>query len=259
MKKQVDYNTAKHKSSRRRDLLILKSELKNERASFDTHYRSLADYILTRRIRLQTSDTNKGTRRNSKIIDNTATLAARTTRSGMMSGVTSPARPWFKLTTPDPALAEIGPVKNWLETVTQRMRTVFLRSNLYNVLPLTYGDMATFGTAAILVEEDFDQVVRFYSFPIGSYYLALDDKGRPAVFMREFSMTVRQLILRFGGGELNAGKIDWSKFTTRVKTAYERNQLDVWIDVTHIVRRNKDYNPDLLTSKKFESLYFRVW
>jgi len=243
-------------TSRRRELLILRADLIKERASFDTHYADLANFVLPRRLQFQVTDTNKGDRRNQKIIDNTATLAARTTRSGMMSGVTSPARPWFKLTTPDPQLAEVGPVKEWLDIVTRRMRTVLLKSNIYNVLPLTYGDMATFGTAAILVEEDFDTVIRFYSLPIGSYYLGLDDKGRPSVYMREFRMTVRQLILRFGGGEANNGIIDWSKFTSHVKGYYDRRELDTWIDVTHIIRKNEDYKPGLLGSKKFESLYF---
>ena len=42
----------------------------------------------------------------------------------MMAGLTSPARPWFRLMTPDPALSEYAPVKEWLWMVEQRMRGV---------------------------------------------------------------------------------------------------------------------------------------
>ena len=96
---------------------LLRAQLENERASFLSHWKSLADFILPRRPKFNTYDVNRGERRSQNIIDSTATLASRTLRSGMMGGVTSPARPWFKLTTPDPDLAESGEVKNWLATV----------------------------------------------------------------------------------------------------------------------------------------------
>src|SRR3972149_1762148 len=107
--------------TRRQKYNVLRSAMEAERASFMPHWRDLADYVLPRRPQFSITETNKGERRNLKIIDSTATLAARTLRSGMMSGVTSPARPWFRLSTPDPSLAEFGPVKDWLHIVSQRM------------------------------------------------------------------------------------------------------------------------------------------
>lgn len=55
-----------------------------------------------------------------------------------MSGITSPARPWFKLATPDPDMMDYGPVKLWLEVVQRRMNEVFNKSNIYQSLPLLY-------------------------------------------------------------------------------------------------------------------------
>ena len=133
--------------SRKRFLENTRAQLMLERSSFLPQWRDLNDFILPRRARFFTSDTNQGDRRNLKIIDSTATMAVRTLRSGMMSGITSPARPWFKLTTSDPDLADYAPVKKYLEIVDRRMSTVFLRSNLYNVLPILYGDIGVFGTA----------------------------------------------------------------------------------------------------------------
>jgi hypothetical protein len=42
-------------------------------------------------------DRNKGNRRHNNIYDNTASRALKTMAAGMMSGATSPARPWFRL------------------------------------------------------------------------------------------------------------------------------------------------------------------
>ena len=237
-------------------LNIMRSAMESDRSSFIQHWRDLSDYILPRRAQFTLSDSNKGDKRNQKILDSTATLAARTLRSCMMSGVTSPARPWFRLTTPDPDLAEFGSVKEWLHIVSQRMGTVFLKSNLYNVLPTIYGDMGTFGTAAMYIEEDFDDVIRCYSFPIGSYMIATNARRKVDGFNREFRFTVRQLIEQFGYTE--SGKVDLSKFSEIVKNHYERKNQSAWIDVCHVIYPNDQYDGNGLMSnqKRYRSLYY---
>ena len=69
------------------------SQLKAERLSFEPHWRELSDFTRPRSTRFTASEVNRGDRRNSKIIDPAAVMAARTLSSGMMSGITSPARP----------------------------------------------------------------------------------------------------------------------------------------------------------------------
>ena len=230
---------------------------KNERSSFDAHWRELADFIKPRRSRFQTTDRNRGDRRSQKIIDSAGTFAARTLASGMMSGVTSPARPWKRLTTPDPELAEFGSVKDWLYVVNRRMDAVFLRSNLYNALPTVYSDMGIFGTAAMLVAEDDDEVVRCYPFAIGSYYLGNDSKLRVRVFAREFELSVRQIVEMFGLKE-NGRDIDWSKLSTAVKTAWDSSNYDQWIKVSHLISPNAEYSSERIESKyqRFGECYF---
>jgi hypothetical protein len=242
---------------KRRNYEILRQQLENERATFLQHWRDLSDFILPRRARFTVTDANKGDRRNQKIIDSTATLAARTLRSGMMSGVTSPARPWFRLTTSDPKLSELASVKGWLDEVTRLMSTTFLKSNLYNVLPTVYGDLGVFGSSAMFIEEDVDEVFRCYPFPIGSYFIANDSRLRVRVFMREFQMTVRQLIEKFGY-DPGSDEIKWERFSTFVKGLYDQGLMEAWVEVTHIVKPNDDYNPNMLESKfkPFISCYY---
>lgn len=245
-----------YKSLRQRFDLV-SSQLEQEKQSFMPHWRDLSDYILPRRARFNTSDVNRGDRRNLKIYDNTATLAARTLASGMMSGITSPARPWFRITTPDPDLAEYGAVKDWLDIVQNRMTTSYLRSNLYNTLPIMYGDLGTFATAPISIEEDFSgEVFTSKSFPIGSYSIAKDDHGRVNTFYREFRMTVANLIEVFGQ-KVN-GKYDWSNISLHVRNLYDNSQYQSWVDVCHLIMPNPDYDPKkpLSKFKKFLSYYY---
>lgn len=244
--------------TRRQQLNILRGSLDTERASYISHWRDIADVILPRRPQFTVSDTNKGDRRNQKIIDETGTYAARTLQAGIMGGMTSPARPWKRLSTSDPDLSEFGPVKDWLHIVDQRMNTVFLRSNLYNALPTVYGDIGVFGTAAMAVEEDFDNVIRCYPFALGSYWLATNDKLQVDVFMREFRLTVRQLVQRFGRLKERSGSPDWAVFSPNIKSQYESGRYDTWVDVSHVIQPNLDYNPNKLASKRYESLYYET-
>ena len=242
--------------SLRKNYESLRGSLESERSSFDPHWRDLSENFLPRRAQFTVSDTNRGEKKNQKIINSTGSQAIRTLRSGMMGGITSPARPWFRLTTPDPQLAEMSEVKAWLHTVSQRITSVFIRSNVYNALPLVYGDIGTFATSAMLVEEDFDRVIRCYVFPIGSYSVANDEKGRVRVFFREFRMTVRQVVKRFGTAEDD--KIVLTNFSQHVKDLYNNGTLDAWINVCHVITANTDYDPNALYSnkKKYRSVYY---
>lgn len=245
--------------TKRERLEALRSQLDLERQSFVPHWRDLADYVLPRRSQFQLTDTNKGDRRSTKIIDSTATLAARTLSSGMMSGITSPARPWFRLTTPDPDMAESGSVKEWLHVVTTRMSDVFLRSNIYNILPTLYSDLGVFGTSPICIEEDFSEVVRGTAFPIGSYWIACDMNGRVNTFRREFRMSVAQILEKFWvKDESNAE--NWKRFSSTVKNNYDNGNYQSWIDVSHVIHPNMNYDKKRIESKfkKFESCYYEM-
>lgn len=236
--------------TKRQQLEKMRMTLRSERESFMPHWRDLSDYVMPRRARYTIAERNKGDRRNKKIIDSTATLAMRNLMAGMMSGLTSPARPWFSLTTPDPSLGEFGPVKTWLDDVTKRMRTIFLKSNLYNALPLLYCDQGLFGTSAMAVLEDDQDVIRCYSFPIGSYCLAQSHRHTVDTFVREYAMTVRQLVQRFG----------LENCSRSVQDQYNNGNYETWIDVAHMIHPNEEYNPEKLAAKykRFSSCYWEL-
>lgn len=244
--------------TKRQELDSLTASMKSERSSFISHWQDIANHVSPRRPRFEVTDVNKGDRRNNKIIDSTGTYAARTLAAGMMAGITSPARPWFRLSTPDPELAEFEPVKEYLHDVTRIMSTVFLRSNLYKVLPSTYFDLGIFGTGCQLLEEDFDTTIINYSQPIGSYCIALNDKLRVAVFFREFAMTVRQLVQKFAIIE-NGRIVNKENFSEHVLNMWENKRYDIWVNVCHVIQPNTHHNPTkpgFRGNKAFDSFYY---
>ncbi len=241
------------KTRRERYQQLVDALTSERKSSFDAQWRELADFIFPRRVRFWTGDRNRGDKRNQNIINSTARFSARTLQSGMHAGLTSPARPWMKLTTPDPALAEHGPVKQWLHIVTQRMLTVFLQSNLYRALPTIYGDMGVFGTACTAILEDSRDLFRAYTYPLGSYALGVDARGNATTFAREYQLTVRQLVETFGGKDgrpLERGQpIDWSHISSLTKTQWDNGNYETGVDIVWIVRPNEEYRRDRLESR----------
>lgn len=226
------------------------AQLENERQSFEPHWRDLSDFINPRGSRFLTSEANRNDRRNTKIIDPTGSLAQRILSSGMMSGITSPARPWFRLATPEPDLMDYGPVKMWLEVVQNRMNDMFNKSNLYQSLPQLYGSLGTFSTGAMAVLDDSEDIIRTMPFPIGSYYLANSPRGSVDTCYRKFSMTVRQLVQEFG----------LDNVSTSVKSMWDNGSYEQWIEVMHSVYPNIDRDTAKLDSKNkpYKSVYYEV-
>lgn len=184
----------KHTTPWRRRL----SALKTERTDFEPHWEDIADYIAPAKLRLFTSDRNDGGKKYGKIVDETALLARRDFVSGMMAGLTSPARPWFKLGTNDKDLNEFKAVKEWLETVERRMMLAFSKSNLYQALPNVYDDVGTFGTAAMGVNHRPETMIWCRPFNLGEYWVATNEWGLVDTFYRRTTMTVGQLVKKFG-------------------------------------------------------------
>lgn len=215
---------------------------------FDTHWQDIADHFMPRRVRFTVSDRNRGDRRNQKIIDSTGKFAAATLRSGLHAGMSSPARPWFSLSTPDPELAEFGPVKLWLHTVTQRMRAIFATTNLYNALPTLYGDYGLFGTAAMSHLEHDRSLFRCKNYPIGSYALGLDEDDLACAFTLEYQLTVRQVVQQFGVRP-GTRDIDWAPISATTKQHWTDGNYETPIDLTWLVQPNEEADQGRLEAK----------
>lgn len=208
--------------------------LKTERTSWEQNWKELSDFIQPMRSRLLCDqETNKGDRRNSKIINNEATEDAGTLAAGMMSGLTSRSRPWFNLVVQSKEAMEFGPVKSWLFEATERVRDALLRSNFYNCQHVAYLEMGVFGTGAIWMDADPKTVIKCESFTAGEYFVANGADGKVNAFYREFRMTAAQMAERFGESALSSA----------AQAALKDSRQDTWFDCVQMVEPNADYVP----------------
>ncbi|MDR3005208.1 MAG: phage head-tail adapter protein [Acidovorax sp.] len=234
-----------------RTLLLRRwTALKSERSSWDEHWSEISSNLLPRSGRFFVQDRNKGQRRYNNIYDNTGSRALRVLAAGMMSGMTSPARPWFRLATPDHDLMKYAPVKLWLNEVSNLMHSIFQRSNTYRALHSMYEELGAFGTAASIVVPDFQNIIHHHPLTVGEYAIATNWKGEVTTLYREFQKTVHELVSEFG----------LDKCSTMVQSMHKNGNLDAWVTVVHAIEPREDRDPSKkdAANMPWRSVYFEL-
>ena len=221
-------------------------ELKSIRSPWESLWQSLAEYVEPTRLRLQL--VNEGPLTRTKIVDSTATFALRTLASGMHSGITSPARPWFRLTTYDPSMKDYGPVKTWLAEVERRMREIFQRSNIYPSFHSGYADLGLFGQSCSILAEDDRDTIRMQHLLHGTFWIARDEFGRATTLYRRFRWSVQKIVSRFG----------YEACSQPVKTQWDQGNYDRTFDICHAIEPRLARDPDKIDkrNKPFLSNYW---
>lgn len=226
--------------------------MQRDRLPYWKLWRELADYYLPSRYTCLLSDKERAVRnaKNPHILDGTGTRAARVLAAGMMNGITSPSRPWFRLRLAGFADTGNNEARVWLDEVTRRMLLVMSESNFYNSLAVMYLDLVVFGSASMLIYEDFDSVIRCYNPNLGEFYLGNSERLDVNVFARSFKMRANQMAARWGVDNLS----------TTVASAYRNGGASVLdeFEVHHLIEPN-DLNDKLVPKRfRYRELYWEA-
>lgn len=205
-------------------------ELDTEWQSWRDVYAQLSDFVLPFAGRFSETDRNLGTRRYGNIFDSTATRALNVLGAGLMSGMSSPARPWFRLGTADPELANFQPVKLWLNDVQRRMLDLFQRTNVYQFLHSAYLELGLYGTASTFLADDFENVLFGYPLTCGEYRISANYRGEVDTLARKFQKTIGQVVREFG----------LERCSQATKNLYQAGNLDAWVTLYHLIEPRAD-------------------
>jgi hypothetical protein len=209
--------------------------LETIRSTWLKDWEQLAHYFRPRGFRRTQTDTNKASRKDFiDIINGRPIMAARTLAGGMMAGITSPSRPWFRLTVNgDDELKEDGDVKAWLADVEGVLRELIAQTNIYKVLPSLYEDIGPFGVSAMLVDEDEEDGARAYHFTLGTYCLAASARGDIDTLFRRTTRTVAQCIKKFG----------LERCSEAIRNAATAGRVDETVELKHAIFPNDKHIP----------------
>jgi hypothetical protein len=218
--------------------------LKTGRQNWETHWQEVADYMQPRKADV-TRTRSKGDKRTELIFDSSPIQAVELLAASLHGMLTNPSTPWFSLRYKDEGLDSDDEAKLWLEGVTDTMYTAFNRSNFQQEIFELYHDLITFGTAAMFIEEDQNDLLKFSTRHINEIYVTENDKGRIDTVYRKFKITLRAAAQQFGGS-----------LSEEAKRKVDKDPFDE-IDILHAVYPRQDFNPTKKDKKnmEFESVY----
>ena len=152
------------------------SRLIEKRKTWESHWQECADLFLPRRADITEKHT-RGDKRNIQIFDATSTHSLELLASSLHGTLTSSATRWFNLRFKNAVLNDDDSAREWLENSTDKMYLAFSRSNFQQSVYECYFDLLCFGTAAIFLESDEEDIIRFSARHIKEIYIAENDKG----------------------------------------------------------------------------------
>lgn len=206
--------------------------LRNDRLPWWTMWREIADYFIPKRYiwLMSVTERVKYLTKNANIIDATGTLAGRILAAGMMNGITSPSRPWFRLRLAGRAGDYDYRARMWLDEVEKRLLLIMAESNFYNSMAIMYLDLVFFGTSSMLIYDDPKSVIRCYNCALGEYYLGQSARQQVNMFAREFHYKVHQVVEQWG----------IENCSDNVKAAYKAGgaRLQENVAIVHLIEPN---------------------
>ena len=212
-----------------KNLLKRFDRLKSQRQNWESHWQEVADYMQPRKADV-TKSRSKGDKRTELIFDSSPLQSVELLAASLHGMLTNPSTPWFSLRFKEDDMENEDEGKEWLESATETMYSAFNRSNFQQEIFELYHDLITFGTAAMFIEEDDDDVLKFSTRHINEMYIAENDKGRIDTVFRKFKLSARSAIQKFGNVSNNIAVI-------AKKDPYED------VEILHAVYPRSDFDP----------------
>ncbi|MDA7841000.1 portal protein [Candidatus Pelagibacter sp.] len=221
--------------------------LKSNRQNWESHWQEVADYMQPRKADV-TKTRSKGDKRTELIFDSSPMQAVELLAASLHGMLTNPATTWFSLRFKGGEFEDNDEAKAWLEDSTEVMYNAINKSNFQQEIFELYHDLITFGTAAMFIEEDDEDTLKYSTRHINEMYISENDKGRIDTIFRKFRLTARAAIQKFGAN------VSDNIVTINRKDPYEE------IEILHAIYPRSDFNPKKQdkANMPFESVYLEA-
>jgi len=229
-----------------KNLLKRFDRLKSQRQNWESHWQEVADYMQPRKADV-TKSRSKGDKRTELIFDSSPLQSVELLAASLHGMLTNPSTPWFSLRFKEDEMENEDEAKEWLESATETMYAAFNKSNFQQEIFELYHDLITFGTAAMFIEEDDEDILKFSTRHINEMYIAENEKGRIDTVFRKFKLSARAAIQKFGD-------VSSSIAITAKKDPYEE------VEILHAVYPRSDFDPKKQdkSNMPFESVYLEA-
>ena len=224
------------------------ASLKAVRQPYEYEWREIAQHAQPSRSRFLIGENNKNYRRTNKAIYNShGILSFRTLAGGMTSGLSSPSRPWFRLTQYGQD-EDDQDAKEWLAEVERRMYSFLAGTNFYGAVKTGYAELGMFGTSGCVMVDHDEVGAVCHALTAGEYWIATGDRAEPDTLYRRVPMTVAQAVQAF----------DPARLSERIKAMYDRGDTTTVLEIYQAIERNHDRDSAKIDAqnKPWRSVYW---
>jgi hypothetical protein len=214
------------------DLNRIHKSMFDQQNRWKENWKDICDYINPYLGFFDEDTPNQGDRRDYELINTSPIDANNTQAAGMQNGITSPTKPWMRITTRNPDIAKIESVRYWCDDVTQMLLDIFSQSNFYDSAIEYYKELGAPATAAMLISEDDEHGIWCRTFTIGEYAIATDHRGKVNRFARHLYLSVSEMVEKFG----------LDNCPQAVQQQYQAKSYDKPHRVRHLVLPNPNHN-----------------
>jgi hypothetical protein len=164
---------------------------------FSTTWQTLANYFLPQLSNINTDKTEGVVGWTDEIFDTTAIDANQICAAGQRNWLTPSNEKWAAFTASD-LLPDKDEAEKWYAECTDIALQMLANSNFYTNIHEFYLSRGGFGTAIFYVEPGRRNVLNFAQWQISTYCIQEDDEGFVDTMSRQFELTARQAVMKFG-------------------------------------------------------------
>lgn len=236
-------------------ILEFHAGLEEERKQWEPLWRDVATFIDPNSDDFGAeTERRQGQKKGERVFDNTAIMARDRLAAAHESMLTPRNAKWHGYTSSDPQLAENEEVLECFEALRNRTFAARYspRANFTSQIGAYYQQLDTFGTAAVFVDENIGQSLRYKALNLNELYIAEDFQGRVNCVHRKFVLTAKQAL-----EALKAGRFE--NLPARILKAAEdpsRKLERSWF--LHCVYPNDDGYGEGRNSYEYESHYLVI-
>lgn len=181
-----------------------------------------------------------------EIYDSHQVISVEYATAGMQTGITPPTRPWFKTLPVFPDTELTQQERQYLDFTDMIQHMAYHRTNFYKETVPFYKTDLVFGTPLMYMEPTGDDDIAFFkTLRMGSYMISFDDRDNLAIVVREFYMTVAQMIQKFGYENLSESSQQLAR----------SGNLENRVPVMNIVKKSDTYVHGNAFDKPYVSKY----
>ena len=223
-------------------VLSKRESMLSDRLVNDSLMRDIAEHVQPRKANsIQSDGIESSPDAADRLFDNTAMMANQTLGSGMHSNITPMGTVFATLNPPkiEGNTAAGYDLKNWFHRATQTLHSELARSNFHSAVDEFYLDHGGFGTAAMLCRMGRSGRLVFETLEMGSYSILEGEDRRVDTICRDYDLTPRQIMQRFGEDVPASVK----------EKAADDKAKDKPLKITHLIEPREDYDASKIDDK----------